>query len=77
MDKLTSSETVQAAMVTKTNLPVYKPSVTNDDSFIVSDHVVFYDKFTNLVRGTVESIGPTLAEIKVVSDIAKATVEIE
>ena len=69
MDKLTGSETVQATMVTKTNLPVYKPSVTNDDSFIVSDRVVFYDKFENRARGTVESIGPTLAEIKVVSDI--------
>jgi len=73
VDELTDSDPAKAAKVTKvnaTNLPASKSSLLADaNSIKVSDHVVFYDKCRNLVRGIVKSIGITDVEIETVSNI--------
>lgn len=43
-------------------------SSTDHGSITVSDHVVFYDKYRNFVRGIVRSIGPSVLGIEVVSN---------
>ena len=71
MDKLTASKNAWPAKVAKTNttcLPVSKSTSADHNSFVVLDHVMFYDKHKNIFRGTVESVGPSCVGIKVVSD---------
>lgn len=66
MDELTDSGTAKAAKVTKANTPASRSSGHN--SFKVFDHVVFYDKYRNLIRGIVRSVGITDIEIETVSN---------
>lgn len=73
MDKVNDFEAAQVAKVTKgdaSDSPTSRSSSTdhnNSESFNVSDHVVFYDKYNKIVRGIVKSVGPSLVEIKLVS----------
>lgn len=73
MDKVNDFETAQVAKVTKgdvSNSPTSRSLSTDhhkSESFNVSDHVVFYDKYNELVRGIVKSVGSSLVEIKLVS----------
>ena len=78
MDKLTDSNTAEAAKVTKTNTSdplVPQPLSTNQSLFKTGDHVIFYDKYKHPVRGIArwtgfnKSDGTTIVEIEVVSDI--------
>ena len=76
MDKLTSCETTQATVITETTAPdthVHKSALTDHNSLTVSDSVVFYDNFKNLVRGTVKSVGPSVVEVEVVSSMTEIT----
>ena len=76
MDKLTSCETTKATVITETTAPdthVHKSALTDHNSLTVSDSVVFYDNFKNLVRGTVKSVGPSVVEVEVVSSMTEIT----
>ena len=69
MDKLTDPKNVQPVKVAKANAtcaPVSKSTSADYNSFVVLDHVMFYDKHKNIFRGTVESVGPSVVRIKVV-----------
>ena len=79
MDKLSICETIQASTITNSIEPnepnplVHKSALNNCTSLTVSDDVVFSDKFENLVRGTVISIGPSIVEVQLVSNMANIT----
>ena len=71
MDKLTDSKIPWVTKVTKANASYSRMSKSTShdhNSFVVSDHVIFYDKYKNLFRGIVASVGPSVVEIKLVSN---------
>ena len=80
IDKLTDSNTVEAAKVTKTSTSdplVPKPLIlsTDQNSIKCGDHVIFYGKRKHLIRGIArwtgfdKSDGTKIVEIELVSDI--------
>ena len=76
MDKSSASKNVLAAKAAKVNAsssPVSKSTSADHNSFVVSDHVMFYDKHNNIFRGTVESVGPSFVGIEMVSDCCYKT----
>ena len=67
MDKLSDSKNVFPTKVTSSS-PASKSTSADHNSFVVSDHVMFYDRHKSIFRGTVGSVGPSFVEIEMVSD---------
>ena len=73
MDKLSICETIQVNTVEPNAALVHESAVTDCTSLIVNDDVVFCDKFENRLRGTVISVGSSVVEVQVVSNMVNIT----